>query len=80
MSLFKDRAKKKAKLILEVFYVDYNAVSRKTIENMRKHGDIKFVTNKARKNYHISELNYHATKLFSENFSSHRNEKNHKYS
>ena len=47
---------------------------------MRKHGDIKFVTNKARKNYHISELNYHATKLFSENFSSHRNEKNHKYS
>lgn len=47
---------------------------------MRKHGDIKFVTNKARKNYHISEPNYHATKLFSENFSSDRNEKKHKYS
>ena len=28
---------------------------------MRKHGDIKFITNKARKNYHISEPNYHAT-------------------
>ena len=44
-----------------------NAVFGKTIENMRKHGDIKLVTTERRRNYLVSELNYHATKFFTEN-------------
>ena len=44
-----------------------NAVFGKTMENVRKHRDIKFVTaDKIRKQL-ASEPNYHATKDFSKN-------------
>ena len=44
-----------------------NAVSGKTIKNMRKHRDIKLVTTERRRNYLVSEPNYHTTKFFTEN-------------
>ena len=44
-----------------------NAVFGKTIENERKHGDIKLVTIERRRNYLVSEINYHTTKFFPEN-------------
>ena len=40
-----------------------NAVFWKTMEHVRKHRDIKLVTTNARRNYLVSEPNYH-TKLF----------------
>ena len=43
-----------------------NALFGKTMENVRKHRDIKFVTTKTRRNYLVSEPNYHATKFFTE--------------
>ena len=36
----------------------------KNIDNVRKHRDIKLVTTKARRNYLVSEPNYHTTKIF----------------
>ena len=44
-----------------------NTVFRKTIENVRKHRDIKLVTTERRRNYLVSEPNYHTTKFFTEN-------------
>ena len=38
-----------------------NANFGKTIENVRKHKDIKLVTTKARRNYLVAEPNYHTT-------------------
>ena len=46
-----------------------NAVFRKTMENVRKHRNIKLVTTERRLNYLVSELNYHTTKFFTENYS-----------
>ena len=37
------------------------------MENVRKHRDIKLVTIERRKNYLVSEPNYHTIKLFTEN-------------
>ena len=37
------------------------------MENVRKHRDIKLVTTERRRNYEVSELNYHITKFFTEN-------------
>ena len=36
------------------------------MENVRKHIDIMFATTQARRNYLVSERNYHTTKIFSE--------------
>ena len=47
----------------------------KTIENVRKHRDIKLVTTERRRNYLVSEPNYHTTKFFYRTFISNRNEK-----
>ena len=41
-----------------------NAVFGKTIENVRKSRDIQLVTTEARRNYLVSEPNYHTTKSF----------------
>ena len=43
-----------------------NAISRKVMENWRKHRYIKLVTTKERRNYLVSEPNYHTTNFFSE--------------
>ena len=44
-----------------------NAVFGKTMENVRKHRDIKLVTNDTKGNKLVSEPSYHRTKWFSEN-------------
>ena len=43
-----------------------NAVFGKTMENVRKHRDIKLVPTERRRNYLVSEPNYHTTKFFTE--------------
>ena len=43
-----------------------NAVFGKTMKNMRKHKDIKLVTTERKRNYLVSETNYHTTKFFTE--------------
>ena len=44
-----------------------NADFGKTMENVRKHRNIKLVTTERRRNYLVSEPNYHTTKFFTEN-------------
>ena len=44
-----------------------NAVFGKTMENMRKHRDIKLVATEKRRNYLVSKQNYHTAKFFTEN-------------
>ena len=44
-----------------------NVVFRKTMENVRKHGDVKLVTTGKRRNYMVSEPSYHTVNFFSEN-------------
>ena len=44
-----------------------NEVFRKTMENMRKHRNKNLVTTERRRNYLVSEPNYHTTKFFTEN-------------
>ena len=44
-----------------------NAVFGKTMENLRKHRNIKLVTTERRRNYLVSEPNYRTTKFFTEN-------------
>ena len=46
-----------------------NSVFGETIENVRKYRNIKLFTTKRRRNYLISEKNYHTTKFFTENLS-----------
>ena len=51
----------------DFFKLMNNAVFGKTMENVRKHRDIKLVTTDKRRNHLASEPNYHTTKNFSEN-------------
>ena len=44
-----------------------NAVFGKTMENVRRHRDIKLVTTEGRRNNLVSEQNYHTTKFFTGN-------------
>ena len=69
--------RKEAKNIIEkdFFKLMNNAVFGKTIENVRKHRDIKLVTTETRKNYLVSQRNYHTTKFFHRKFIGNRNEK-----
>ena len=55
------------------FHKDYfklinNAIFGKTMENVRQHRDIKLVKTKRRRNYLVSEPNYHTKKFFMEIF------------
>ena len=43
-----------------------NAVRREIMKNVRKHRDIKLVTTEKRRDYLVSEPNYHTTNFFSE--------------
>ena len=51
----------------DFFRLMNNTIFRKTIENVRKHRDLKFVTTKTKRNCLVSEPNYHTTKNFSGN-------------
>ena len=44
-----------------------NEVFGKIMKNERRNRDIKLVTKETRRNYLVSELNYHTTKSFTEN-------------
>ena len=44
-----------------------DAVFGKTTENVRKHRNIKLVTTDRRRDYLVSEPNYHTAKFFTEN-------------
>ena len=44
-----------------------NAVFGRTMENVGKRSDIKLATAERRRNYLVSESNYHTTKFFTEN-------------
>ena len=62
------KLRQKAKIILRKFFkLMINAVFQKTLENVRKHRNIKLVTTERRRNYLVSEPNYHTTKFFREN-------------
>ena len=50
-----------------IFKLLNNAVFGETMENARKHGDIKLVTTERRRNYLVLEPNYHTKKFFTEN-------------
>ena len=54
-------------ILKEFFKLMNSSVFGKTMENVRKHRDIKLVTTDKRRNQLVSEPNYHATKWFSEN-------------
>ena len=63
------RLRKEAKNDFEKYFFKLmnNFVFGKTMENVRKYRDIKFVTIDEKRNKLISEPNYHTTKWFSEN-------------
>ena len=56
-----------------------HAVFGKTMENVKKHRDIKLLTTEATRHFVVSEPNYHTKKNFSENVSA-MEMKKHKYS
>ena len=51
----------------DFFKLMNNSVFGKTMENVRKHRDIKLVATDEKRNKLVSEPNYHTTKRFSEN-------------
>ena len=48
----------------DFFKLMNNAVLQKAMENVRKHRNVKLVTTERRRNYLVSEPNYHITKFF----------------
>ena len=62
---------KESKNVFEKVFYFYklinNALFGKSLENMRKHKDIKHVTTERRRNYLVSEPNYHTKKFSTEN-------------
>ena len=61
------RKKTKNNFEKDFFKLMNNAVFGKTMENVRKHRDIKLATTDRRRNQLVSEPNYHTIKCFSEN-------------
>ena len=61
------RQKAKNNFEEDFFKLMNNAVFGKTVENVKKHRNIKLVTTEKRRNYLVSEPNCHTTKLFTEN-------------
>ena len=61
--------RKKAKKYFEKDFIKLmnNAVFGKTIENVRKPRDIKLATTETRRDYFVSDPNYHTTTFFTEN-------------
>ena len=53
--------------IINFFKLMNNFIFGKTIENVKKHRDIKLVTADKKRNQLVSEPNYHVIKGFSEN-------------
>ena len=51
----------------EEFFKLTNAVFGEAMKNVRKHRDIKLFTTERKRNYLVSEPNYHTTKLFTKN-------------
>ena len=51
----------------DFFKLMNTAAFGKTMKNVRKYSDIKLVTTERRRNYLVSEPNYHTTKFFTEN-------------
>ena len=60
------RESKKHYFEKEFFKLMNNAIFVKTMENVRKHRNINFVTIKRRRNNLVSEPNYHIAKIFTE--------------
>ena len=54
----------------------YNSVFKNPMKNVRKHKRIKSVTTEERRDYLVSELNYHTIIFFLQKYISHKNEKN----
>ena len=61
------RKEEKNEFEKNVFKLMINSVFGKTMENLRKHRNIKLVTTDEKRSKLISEPNYHTTKRFSEN-------------
>ena len=64
----KKRMEAKNEFEKNFFKLMINSVFGNTVENLRKHSDIKLVTTDEKRSKLISEPNYHTTKQFSENF------------
>ena len=61
------RQKAKTNSEKDFFKLMNNTVFGKNMENVREHRHIKLVTTERRRNYLLSESNYHTTKFFTEN-------------
>ena len=62
------RKQAKNKFQRDFFKLMNHMVSGKTMENVRKHRDIKLVKTERSRNYLVSEPKDHSTKLFTEKF------------
>ena len=69
------RQKAKSNFENNFFKLMNNAVFGKTMQNVRKHRNIKLVATERRRNYLVSKPNYHTKKFFHRKFISNRNEK-----
>ena len=61
------RQKTKNNIENDFFKLMNNVVFGKTMENVRKHKNNKHVTTERRRNYSVSEPNYHTAKFFTKN-------------
>ena len=60
------RKKAKSDFEKDLFKLMNNLVFGKTMENVEKHRKIKFITTERRRNFLVSEPNYHTKKFFTE--------------